>query len=166
LEGGTDIAFAQQVADHIQSVHTHFLISEEEALEAIKEVIFTIESFDTTTVRASTFQYLIGKKIAETTDIKVLLTGEGSDELTGGYMYFHKAPNPEAFIMESLRLLQDIHKYDGLRVDRAMAQNGLEVRIPFLDLKFTETYLSLPREWRTTTYGREKYLLRKAFDES
>jgi asparagine synthase (glutamine-hydrolysing) len=116
-------------------------------------------------VRASVWQYLLGKKIKENTNIKVLLTGEGSDELTSGYMYFHKAPNGNESHQENVLLLQDIHRFDGLRVDRAMSCHGLEVRIPFLDPEFVELYVSLPRELRLASRGMEKQLFRDAFKD-
>jgi asparagine synthase (glutamine-hydrolysing) len=169
LEGATDIKYAEMVAKHIGSKHTTFITTIQEALESIDKVIYTIESYDCTSIRASVWQYLLGKKISENTDIKVLLTGEGSDELTSGYMYFHNAPNPTESHNENVRLLQDIHRYDGLRVDRAMACHGLEVRIPFLDPEFVELYLQLPKELRIANgkNGRmEKQLFRDAFKDT
>ena len=166
LQGATDILYAEKVAKHIGSIHTTFLVTIQEALDVIKDVIYQIESYDCTTVRASVWQYLLGKKIKETTDIKVLLTGEGSDELISGYMYFHKAPSPEESHLENIRLLKDIHRFDGLRVDRAMSCHGLEVRIPFLDPEFVELYLSLPKDLRMASKGIEKQLFRDAFKET
>ena len=168
LQGATDIQYAEKVAKHIGSIHTTFITTMEEALEAIEEVIYTIESYDCTTVRASVWQYLLGKKIRESTEIKVLLTGEGSDELTSGYMYFHKAPNEKESHLENIRLLEDIHRFDGLRVDRAMSCHGLEVRIPFLDPEFVELYLSLPQSVRMAGKdGRmEKQLFRDSFRDT
>lgn len=169
LNGATDIQYAEKVAKHIGSIHTTFITTMEEALEAIEKVIYTIESYDCTTVRASVWQYLLGKKIRENTDIKVLLTGEGSDELMSGYMYFHKAPNEIDSHLENIRLLEDIHRFDGLRVDRAMSCHGLEVRIPFLDPDFVQLYLSVPPSLRRagTSTGRiEKQLFRDAFQDT
>ena len=167
LEGATDIRYAEKVAKHIGSIHTTFITTIEEALEAMEKVIFTIESYDCTSVRASVWQYLLGKKIKENTDIKVLLTGEGSDELTSGYMYFHNAPNEKESHLENIRLLKDIHRFDGLRVDRAMSCHGLEVRIPFLDPEFVELYLSLPPHLRSASDGRiEKQLFRDSFKDT
>lgn len=168
LHGATDIQYAEKVAKHIGSIHTTFIITVKEALEAIEKVIYTIESYDCTSVRASVWQYLLGKKIREHTDIKVLLTGEGSDELMSGYMYFHKSPNEIESHLENIRLLEDIHRFDGLRVDRAMSCHGLEVRIPFLDPEFVELYLSLPASLRRAgTNGRmEKQLFRDVFRDT
>jgi asparagine synthase (glutamine-hydrolysing) len=166
LPGATDIQYAEKVSKHIGSIHTTFITTMNEALEAIEKVIYTIESYDCTTVRASVWQYLLGKKIRENTDIKVLLTGEGSDELTSGYMYFHKAPNEKESHLENLRLLEDIHRFDGLRVDRAMSCHGLEVRIPFLDPEFVQLYLSLPQSLRMTNGRMEKQLFRDAFQDT
>ncbi len=165
LEGATDIKYAELVANHIKSKHTTFIVTVDEALKAIEEVVYQIESYDCTTVRASVWQYLLGKKIKENTDIKVLLTGEGSDELTSGYMYFHNSPSADESHNENVRLLKDIHRFDGLRVDRAMACHGLEVRIPFLDPEFIELYLSFDREIRMASKGIEKQLFRDAFKE-
>jgi asparagine synthase (glutamine-hydrolysing) len=165
LIGATDIKYAEMVAKHINSKHTTFIVTIDEALKAIKEVIYTIESYDCTTIRASVWQYLLGKKIKETTNIKVLLTGEGSDELTSGYMYFHNAPSPDESHKENVRLLKDIHKFDGLRVDRAMACHGLEVRIPFLDTKFIDLYLSIDNKLRMAKGSIEKQLFRDSFKE-
>jgi asparagine synthase (glutamine-hydrolysing) len=167
LEGATDIKYAELVAQHINSKHTTFIVTVEEALESIDQVIYTIESYDCTTVRASVWQYLLGKKIKQNTDIKVLLTGEGSDELMSGYLYFHNAPDPESSHQENIRLLTDIHRFDGLRVDRAMSCHGLEVRIPFLDKLFVEMYLSLPKDLRTASKTRiEKGLFRDSFSKT
>lgn len=163
LEGATDIQYAEKVAKHIGSIHTTYITTIQEALDAIEDVIYTIESYDCTTIRASVWQWLLGKKIRNSTDVKVLLTGEGSDELTSGYMYFHKAPNETESHLENIRLLKDIHRFDGLRVDRAMSCHGLEVRIPFLDPEFVELYLSLPKMSRMASIGMEKQLFRDAF---
>lgn len=166
LEGGTDIKYAEMVARHIGSVHQTIIVTVEEALAAIDQVIYTIETRDTTTIRASVWQYLIGKYISTHTDIKVLLTGEWADEMSGGYMYFHNAPDPVSFDTECRRLLSDIYLYDGLRVDRAMSWHGLEVRIPLLDPAVVSSYLSIDPTLRIPTPDRmEKYLLRKAFAE-
>ena len=168
-----DVKYAQIVADHIGSSHTNFDVPQEEWIGAIREVIRISETFDITTVRATTGQYLICKKIAETTNIKVLLIGDGSDEATGGYLYFHKAPSPMGLHFETQRLLHWIHYYDVLRADRGVASNGLEARVPFLFHEFIDFYfqvdpvLRIPRP-HTLSTGQtnvyEKYLLRKSFE--
>jgi asparagine synthase (glutamine-hydrolysing) len=166
LEWWSDIIYAESVAKYIWSKHTTFVVTIKEALEAIDHVIYQIETWDTTTIRASVWQYLIGKYISAQTDIKVILTGEWSDEMSGGYMYFHNTPSAQEFDAECHRLLKDIYMYDGLRVDRSMATHGLEVRIPLLDPQLTKTYLSIDSTLRMPkTYWIEKYLLRKAFEE-
>jgi len=168
-----DVKYANIVAQHIGSLHTNIEIPTNEWVDAIREVIRIGETFDITTVRATTGQYLISKKIAETTNIKVLLIGDGSDEATGGYLYFHKAPSPMALHAECVRLLDWIHYYDVLRADRGIASNGLEARVPFLSHEFINFYLQVdpilraPRSHILST-GQigvfEKYLLRKSFD--
>lgn len=170
-----DVKFANIVANHIGSIHTNFEVPQEEWVESIREVIRISETFDITTVRATTGQYLVSKKIAETTNIKVLLIGDGSDEATGGYLYFHKAPSPIASHFETQRLLHWIHYYDVLRADRGVASNGLEARVPFLSHDFINFYfqidpvLRIPRS-HTLSSGQtnvyEKYLLRKSFDNT
>jgi asparagine synthase (glutamine-hydrolysing) len=173
MEGSPDVKYAKIVAEHIGSIHTNFDVPQEEWVNSIREVIRISETFDITTVRATTGQYLISKKIAETTDIKVLLIGDGSDEATGGYLYFHKAPNPMALHFETQRLLHWIHYFDVLRADRGVASNGLEARVPFLSHDFINFYfqvdpiLRMPKA-HTISTGQtniyEKYLLRKSFD--
>jgi asparagine synthase (glutamine-hydrolysing) len=173
MEGSPDVKYAKIVAEHIGSIHTNFDVPQEEWVNSIREVIRISETFDITTVRATTGQYLISKKIAETTNIKVLLIGDGSDEATGGYLYFHKAPNPMALHFETQRLLHWIHYFDVLRADRGVASNGLEARVPFLSHDFINFYfqvdpiLRMPKA-HTISTGQtniyEKYLLRKSFD--
>ena len=165
FEGSDDLKYAQLVADHIGSTHHSIICKEEDFLKAIPEVIYHIESYDTTTVRASVGNWLISKYIKENSDAKVIFNGDGSDELTGGYMYFHYASNDLEFDKECRRLLGDIHYFDVLRSDRTIASNGLEARTPFLDRNFVQTYLSLPYEFRFHSREKkcEKYLLRSAF---
>jgi asparagine synthase (glutamine-hydrolysing) len=173
MKDSPDSKFAQIVADHIGSSHTNIEIPESEWLDKLEHIIKITETFDITTIRASTGQYLVSEWIATNTNIKVLLIGDGSDELTGGYLYFHKAPTPEALHNENIKLLEDIHYYDVLRADRGVASNGLEARVPFLDRNFVDLYLGIDPELRMPrihTYedGKvakcEKWLLRKAFD--
>ena len=139
--------------------------TEKQFLDAIPEVIEAIESYDTTTVRASVGNYLVSKYIKNHSEAKVIFNGDGSDEVCGGYMYFHAAPDSIAFDQECRRLLKDIHMFDVLRSDRSISSNGLEARTPFLDRHFVETYLSIPTNFRVLGNGKcEKYLLRKAFE--
>jgi asparagine synthase (glutamine-hydrolysing) len=168
-----DAKYAQLVAEHIGSDHTNIVIPEEEWLNKLEEIIKITETFDITTIRATTGQYLISKWISENTNIKVLLIGDGSDELTAGYLYFHKAPTPTESHIENLQLLDTIHYFDVLRADRGIASNGLEARVPFLDTDFVNFYLSIDTTLRTPqlhTYedGKtakcEKWLLRKSFE--
>lgn len=164
MPGGTDGPFAQSVADYCGTEHTHFELSTEDFLGAIREVIHAIGSYDITTVRASVGQYLVVKKISEETDIKVLLIGDGSDELCSGYMYFHKAPTPEESHYENCRLLKEIGYFDVLRADRGVAHHGLEARCPFLSLSFIDLYLKLDCRLRVPIEGVEKWLLRRSFE--
>lgn len=170
MPGGTDEKYAKWVSKYIGSTHVHYTCQPSEFEEAAENVIGLCESYDTTTVRATTGQYLICKKIRQDTNVKVLLVGDGSDELFGGYMYFHKAPGFKAFNDECIRLVKDIHLYDGLRGDRAIAGNGLEGRFPFLDCRLIKTVLEThPLYRKPRTEGEvkapiEKWLLRKAFE--
>ena len=168
LEGSVDLKYARKVADHIQSKHHEIIVSEQEFLDAIPTVVQTIESYDTTTVRASVGNYLVSKYIREHSDAKVIFNGDGSDEVCGGYMYFHCAPDSLAFDAECKRLLEDIHYFDVLRSDRSISAHGLEARTPFLDRNFVQTYLSISKELRNHASRDqcEKYLLRKAFDST
>ena len=165
LRESTDLHFAKIVAEHIGSNHHEVIKTEEEFLQTIPKVIYATESYDVTTIRASTGHYLISEYIKNNTDIKVILSGEGSDEVAGGYLYFHFAPSPEEFHEESVRLLTNIHKFDVLRSDRCISSShGLENRAPFLDPEFVETYLSTVPDLRVCGgRKREKDLLRKAF---
>jgi len=165
FEGSDDLKYAKMVADHIGSTHHSIVCKEEDFLNAIPEVIYNIESYDTTTVRASVGNWLISKYIKENSEAKVIFNGDGSDEVTGGYMYFHCAPNELEFDKECRRLLGDIHYFDVLRSDRSISSNGLEARTPFLDRNFIQTYLSLPYKFRFHPGEKkcEKFLLRTAF---
>jgi asparagine synthase (glutamine-hydrolysing) len=169
LDDSTDEYYAKLVSEYINSDHTHIKLTENDFINALKEVIYYTETYDITTIRASTGQYLISKWISKNTDIKVLLIGDGSDELTAGYMYFHKAPTPEELHLENIRLLEDIHFYDVLRADRGVAENGLEARVPFLDHKFVNLYLSIDPLLRTPdsylNNPLEKWLLRESFND-
>lgn len=164
LNGGTDEFYAKKVAEYIGSDHTHVEFTNKEFLDSLNIVIKTINSFDITTVRASVGQYLISKWVFENSDIKVLLLGDISDELVSGYMYNFSAPSSEDLHAEAVRLLNDIHFYDGLRADRSVASNSLEGRFPFGFLKFVKLYLSIDPKFRMPTFGGiEKWLLRESF---
>ncbi len=165
LEDGTDLKYARDVAKYINSNHTEYIINVEDALKVIDEVIYTTESYDITTIRASVWQFLLGKKIKENTNIKVLLVGEGSDELFQGYIYFKKAPNEEEAKKDSKKLLNNIHRFDGLRVDRCMSGNGLEVRLPFLDTELTNFIMSIDSKYIIPQKGMEKALFRNSFKD-
>ena len=128
MEGGTDLDYANKVATHIGSNHTQFMITSENALNAIDAVLNTTETWDITTIRASVGQYLLAKYISSQTDIKVILNGDGADEVEMGYLYFYLAPTPEEAQTETEKLVQEIHRYDGLRVDRCISNFGLEAR--------------------------------------
>lgn len=165
LKDSVDLKYARMVADHLKTKHTEIVVSEETFFDAIPEVIKTIESYDTTTVRASVGNYLVAKYISENSEAKVIFNGDGSDELTGGYMYFHCAPDSYEFDAECRRLLNNIHFFDVLRSDRCISAHGLEARTPFLDRGFVELYLSIPCEMRNHNIDNkcEKYLLRSSF---
>ena len=165
IEGSPDLKYAQMVAEHIQSVHHSIELTEKQFLDAIEEVIYAIESYDTTTVRASVGNYLVSKYIKENTNCKVVFNGDYADEVCGGYKYFKKATDPEQFHDECVRLVNDIHYYDCLRSDRSISNNGLEARVPFADKTFVNYYLSINPELRMSNNKIEKCLLRKAFSK-
>lgn len=167
LPGSEDLKYARLVAQHLKTNHNEIIVTEQEFFNAIPEVIKTIESYDTTTVRASVGNYLIAKWIKKNSNAKVVFNGDGADELLGGYLYFHKAPSATEFDRECKRLLTDISKYDVLRSDRSISSNGLEPRTPFLDRKWVEFYLSINSNNRFHSINGqcEKYLIRKAFED-
>jgi asparagine synthase (glutamine-hydrolysing) len=132
------------VARFLGSSHTHFVVSKEEMLASIPEVIRAIGSYDTTTVRASVGNYLVCKKIREKGECTYLFNGDGADELMGGYLYMKEAPSAHLFDLECKRLLTHIHSFDVLRSDRSIAGNGLAPRTPYLDFQFVRTYLTIP----------------------
>ena len=131
LEGSEDLKYAQMVADHLGTKHTSIIVKEQDFLDAIPEVIYAIESYDTTTVRASVGNFLVAKYIKEHSEAKVIFNGDGSDEFSGGYLYFHACPNPRDFDLECKRLLRNIHYFDVLRSDRCISYHGLEARTRF-----------------------------------
>jgi asparagine synthase (glutamine-hydrolysing) len=162
MEGSPDILFARRVADHIGSIHHERIITPEECIAVIPEVVRAIESFDITTVRASVGNYLLGQFILrETPDVKVILNGDGADEVFGGYLYMRAAPNDAAFESETTRLLTEIHRYDVLRSERCMAAHGLESRSPFLDRQLVSVARSIPTHLLRPTADRiEKWVVR------
>ncbi|XP_061111460.1 asparagine synthetase [glutamine-hydrolyzing]-like [Conger conger] len=162
-EDSPDILAARKVAAHIGSEHHEVNFNPEEGIRAIQEVIYHLETYDVSSIRASIVMYLVCKYIREKTDSVVIFSGEGSDELTQGYSYFHKGPSPEAAAEESERLMRELYLFDALRADRTTAAHGLELRVPFLDHRLCAYYLSLPGEMRTPKDGVEKHLLRESF---
>jgi asparagine synthase (glutamine-hydrolysing) len=166
LPGSTDLKYAREVAEHIKSEHHEILCSKQDFLNAVESVIYAIESYDITTVRASVGNWLVGKWIRENTDIKVVLNGDGSDEVGGGYLYFYKAPTEDEFEEESERLLEEIHLFDVLRSDRCISSHGLEPRTPFLDKQLVATWRGAPTYMRRPILGErvEKWMLRRAFE--
>lgn len=165
MPGSTDKYYAELVSAHCDTDHTHIELSEESFLKKIPYVIEILGSYDMTTIRATVGQLLACEHIAATTDIKVLLIGDGADELCGGYLYFHKASSPMDFHDENRRLLKWIYMYDGKRADRGVSSCGIEARVPFLDHRFVDLYMSIDPQLRVPTNGLEKWLLRKAFSD-
>uniref|UniRef100_A0A6C0B5F4 asparagine synthase (glutamine-hydrolyzing) n=1 Tax=viral metagenome TaxID=1070528 RepID=A0A6C0B5F4_9ZZZZ len=167
LEGSVDLKYARIVADYLGTDHHEVIVTEEEMLNTLEEDIQMIESYDTTTVRASTPMYILSKYIRDNTDVVVIFSGEGSDESSGSYMYFHNAPDATEFKKETVRLMEDLCYFDVLRCDKSTAGAGLEVRVPFLDKEFLQYYLSIKPELKMPkTFKIEKYLLRKAFESA
>ena len=164
LEGSPDLAAAQKVAEHIGTVHHEIKFTIQEGLDAIREVIYHLETYDITTIRASTPMFLMARAI-KALGIKMVLSGEGADELFGGYLYFHKAPNAKEFHEETVRKLDKLHQYDCLRANKSLAAWGIEGRVPFLDKEFIEVAMRLnPKDKMITSDRMEKWVLRKAFE--
>ena len=165
LEGSPDLAAAQKVAAHIGTVHHEIKFTIQEGLDAIKDVIYNLETYDITTIRASTPMYLMARVI-KSMGIKMVLSGEGADELFGGYLYFHKAPNAQEFHEETVRKLSKLHMYDCLRANKSLAAWGIEGRVPFLDKEFMDVAMSInPQDKMINGERMEKWVLRKAFEE-
>ena len=158
-----DLKYAKQVADYLGADHTEVIISKEDVLAALPDVVAVLGTYDITTIRASIGMYLVCKYIHEHTDLRVLLTGEISDELFG-YKYTDFAPSPEAFQQEAEKRIRELHMYDVLRADRCISVNGLEARVPFGDLDFVEYVMNLDPKRKVNSYGKGKYLLRHAFE--
>ncbi len=165
LEGSPDLAAARKVADYIKTVHHEVIFTIQEGLDAIKDVIYHLETYDITTVRAATPMYLMARVI-KSMGIKMVLSGEGSDELFGGYLYFHKAPNAQEFHEETVRKLDKLHMYDCLRANKSLAAWGIEGRVPFLDKEFIDVAMRLnPNDKMINGERMEKWVLRKAFED-
>ena len=165
LEGSPDLAAAQKVADHIGTVHHEIKFTIQEGLDAVKDVIYNLETYDITTIRASTPMYLMARVI-KSMGVKMVLSGEGADELFGGYLYFHKAPDAEEFHKETVRKLEKLHMYDCLRANKSLAAWGIEGRVPFLDKEFMDVAMRLnPQDKMINGERMEKWVIRKAFEK-
>lgn len=166
LKGAPDLAAARKVADHIGTVHHEINYTVQEGIDALRDVIYHIETYDVTTVRASTPMYLLSRVI-KSMGIKMVLSGEGADEIFGGYLYFHKAPSAQAFHEETVRKLSKLHLYDCLRANKSLSAWGVEGRVPFLDTEFLDVAMRLnPADKMVTAeHPIEKWVLRKAFED-
>jgi asparagine synthase (glutamine-hydrolysing) len=166
LKDSPDLLAARQMAQHLDSDHTEVIFTVEEGMKVLKDVIWHLETFDTTTIRASVPMYILSKYIKENTDIRVVLSGEGSDELFGGYLYFHNAPSVDAFADETMRLVRDVHLFDVLRADRTTAAHGLELRVPFFDRDLIDYVMDgFDPELKMPKNGFEKHILREAMGD-
>ena len=165
LEGSPDLAAARKVANYLGTIHHEIQFTIQEGLDAIRDVIYNIETYDVTTIRASTPMYLMARVI-KSMGIKMVLSGEGSDELFGGYLYFHKAPNAREFHEETVRKLSKLHMYDCLRANKSLAAWGIEGRVPFLDKEFMDIAMTInPQDKMINGERMEKWVLRKAFED-
>lgn len=165
LEGSPDLAAAEKVAKHIGTVHHEIKFTIQEGLDAIKDVVYNLETYDITTIRASTPMYLMARVI-KSMGIKMVLSGEGADELFGGYLYFHKAPNAKEFHEETVRKLSKLHMYDCLRANKSLASWGIEGRVPFLDKEFIDVAMRInPQDKMINGERMEKWVVRKAFED-
>lgn len=162
-EDAIDLKYAKEVADYIGGDHTEIIIDKEKVISSLEEVVSILGTYDITTIRASMGMYLICRAIHETTDVRVLLTGEISDEIFG-YKYTDFAPDAEAFQREAEKRLSELYMYDVLRADRCISANSMEARVPFGDLDFVKYVMSIPASMKMNTYGKGKYLLRRAFE--
>ncbi|MFK5891073.1 MAG: asparagine synthase B [Flavobacteriaceae bacterium] len=165
LKGSPDLAAARKVAKHIDTVHHEIEFTIQEGLDAIREVIYHLETYDITTIRASTPMFLMARVI-KSMGVKMVLSGEGADELFGGYLYFHKAPNAEEFHKETVRKLEKLYQYDCLRANKSLAAWGIEGRVPFLDKEFMDVAMRInPKDKMITPDRMEKWVIRKAFEK-
>ncbi|EGK02747.1 MULTISPECIES: asparagine synthase B [Dysgonomonas] len=165
LKDAPDLIAARKVAEYIGTVHHEINFTVEEAIDALSDVIYHIETYDVTTVRASTPMYLLARFI-KSMGVKMVLSGEGSDELFGGYLYFHKAPDAKALHEETVRKLDRLHLYDCLRANKSLAAWGVEGRVPFLDKEFMDVAMRLNPQDKMCGNGKiEKHILRKAFED-
>ena len=165
LEGAPDLKASREVADHIGSVHHEFHFTVQEGIDAVPDVIHHLETYDVTTIRAATPMYLMARRI-RAMGIKMVLSGEGADEIFGGYLYFHRAPDPRSFHEETVRKLDRLHLFDCLRANKAMAAWGVEARVPFLDKEFMDVAMTLDPAAKMAGPGRmEKQILREAFED-
>jgi len=163
MEGALDLKYAKKVADYLGTTHTEVFFTPEEGFSIIPQLIKDLECYDITTIRASVGMWLLSRYISKNTNFKVILSGEGSDELFGGYLYFHHAPSPEEFIVESKRLIDNLYLYDVLRADRSVSSHGLELRVPFLDKNFVNYILALEPKVKMVKNDMEKFVLRESF---
>tara|TARA_R110000772_G_scaffold147154_2_gene257614 strand:- start:685 stop:1629 length:945 start_codon:yes stop_codon:yes gene_type:complete len=161
LEGSPDLKAARIVADYLKTDHTEVKFTVDEGISHLGDVIYTLESYDTTTVRASTPMWLLCKYIKENTECRYIFSGEGSDEVLGGYLYFHNAPGVNEFACENMRRLRLIHQFDGLRADRCAGAHGLDLIVPFLDKNFVDFCMNMNQNLKIDPM--EKRLLREAF---
>ena len=167
FSGSTDLPYAQKVATFINSIHTEVIMTEKEALNIIDDVIYATCTYDITTIRASCGQYLLSKYIKENTNIKIIINGDGSDEVLGGYIFNYYAPTPESFHTSCLKYTQNIHMFDGRRLDRSLAYFGLEARVPFLDINFVKSVWEIPAKMRMPSFANcEKFILRQVFNDN
>ena len=165
LKGSPDLIAAQKVADHIDSIHHEITFTVQEGLDAIRDVIYHLETYDVTTIRASTPMYLMARVI-KSMGIKMVLSGEGADEIFGGYLYFHKAPDSKEFHEETVRKLDKLYQYDCLRANKSLAAWGIEGRVPFLDKEFIDVAMRInPKDKMITSKKMEKWVLRKSFEK-
>ncbi len=165
LEGSPDLEAARKVSEHIGSIHHEVIFTIQEGLDAIRDVIYHLETYDITTVRASTPMFLMARSI-KSHGIKMVLSGEGADELFGGYLYFHKAPSAEEFHKETVRKLDKLHQYDCLRANKSLAAWGIEGRVPFLDKEFIDVAMRInPEDKMINSERMEKWVVRKAFED-